>query len=111
MKTGKRKTTKEIELPKQGRIRTLGKKENYKYFRILEANTIKREEMKGKKNKKRVLQKKKEVSRNQYLPKKSFKRDKHPGSLPCKILWTILKTNKRNFFFLLCLMVYQLFLG
>ena len=38
--------TEEIELPKQVKIRTLGEKETYKYFRIFETETIKEVEMK-----------------------------------------------------------------
>ena len=32
-----------IELPNQGKIRTLGERETYKYLEILEADTIKQE--------------------------------------------------------------------
>ena len=35
-----------MELPNQEKIRILGKKETYKYFGILEADTIKQVEMK-----------------------------------------------------------------
>ena len=48
MKTGKRHLTDGMELPNQGKIRTLGKKETYKYLGILEADTIKQVEMKEK---------------------------------------------------------------
>ena len=44
-------------------IRTLGEKETYKYLGILEADTIKQVEMKEKKKKKRVSQKKQEITR------------------------------------------------
>ena len=46
----KRKTTPygQIELLNQDKIGTLGEKETYKYLWILEANTIKQEEMKEK---------------------------------------------------------------
>ena len=37
-----------IELPNQKRIRTLGERENLKYLEIVEADTIKQAEMKGK---------------------------------------------------------------
>ena len=40
MKNGKRQMTEEIELINQDKIRTLGEKETYKYFVILEADTI-----------------------------------------------------------------------
>ena len=41
MKSGKRHITDGMELPNQDKIRTLGVKETYKYFGILEADTIK----------------------------------------------------------------------
>ena len=46
MKSGKRHRTEGIELPNQDNIRTLGKKEIYKYFGMLEVDTIKQVEMK-----------------------------------------------------------------
>ena len=46
MKSRKRETMEGIELPNQERIRTIGEKENNKYFGILEAGTIKQTEMK-----------------------------------------------------------------
>ena len=45
---GKKETTEGIELPNLESIRTLGKKENYKYFRILAVDTIKQTEIKVK---------------------------------------------------------------
>ena len=47
MKSGKRQIIEGIDVPNQERIRTLGKKENYKYLGILEAEAIKQTEMKG----------------------------------------------------------------
>ena len=47
-KSGKRHLTNGMELPNQDKIRTLGEKETYKYLGILEADTIKQVEMKGK---------------------------------------------------------------
>ena len=38
-----------IELPNQKKIRTLGKKQTYKYLQILEADSIKQVEIKEKK--------------------------------------------------------------
>ena len=46
MKSRKRHMTEGMELPNHEKIRTLGQKETYKYFGILEAETIKQEEMK-----------------------------------------------------------------
>ena len=51
MKSGKLKMTEGIELPNQGKIRTLREKETYKYMGILEPDTIKHAEMKEKRKK------------------------------------------------------------
>ena len=48
MKSGKRHLTDGMELPNQDKIRTLTENETYKYLGILEADTIKQEEMKDK---------------------------------------------------------------
>ena len=48
MKSGKRHITDGMELPNQDKIRTLGENETYKYWGILEANTIKQVERKDK---------------------------------------------------------------
>ena len=48
MKSGKRLRTDRMELPNQEEIRTLAEKETYKYFGILDADTIKQVEMKDK---------------------------------------------------------------
>ena len=48
MKSAKRHLTDGMELPNQDKIRTLGEKEMYKYFGILEADTLKQVEMKEK---------------------------------------------------------------
>ena len=40
MKSGKRQMMEGIELPSQRKIRTIGKKDTYKYLGILKANTI-----------------------------------------------------------------------
>ena len=47
-KSGKRHMTDGMELQNQNKIRTLGENETYKYLGILEADTIKQVEMKGK---------------------------------------------------------------
>ena len=47
-KNGKWQMTEGIELPNQGKIRTLWEMETYKYFGILERDTIKQSEMKEK---------------------------------------------------------------
>ena len=46
MKSGKRHRTEEMELPNKDKIRTLVENETNKYVSILEADTIKQEEMK-----------------------------------------------------------------
>ena len=48
MKSGKQYMTEGVELPNQVVIRTRGEKENYKLLVILEADTIKKQEMKEK---------------------------------------------------------------
>ena len=47
-KSGKRDITDGTKLPNQDKIRTLEEKETYKYLGILEADTIKQEEIKEK---------------------------------------------------------------
>ena len=46
MKSVKQQMTEGIEQPNQGKIRTLREKETYKYFGLLEADTVKQAEMK-----------------------------------------------------------------
>ena len=48
MISDKRHLIGQMELPSQDKIRTLGKKETYKYLRIFKADTIKQVEMKDK---------------------------------------------------------------
>ena len=48
MISSKRHITDGMELPNQDKIRTLEEKETYKYLGLLEADTIKQEEMKEK---------------------------------------------------------------
>ena len=48
MKSGKRHRTDGIELQNQDKFRTLAENETYKYLGILEADTIKRVDMKDK---------------------------------------------------------------
>ena len=50
-----------MKLPNQNKMRTLREKEKYKYFGILEADTIKQEKMKEK-NIKLIFQKKQKVT-------------------------------------------------
>ena len=53
MKSGKRHLIDGMQLLNQNKIRTLGEKETYKYFGILEADTNKQVDMKEK-NKERI---------------------------------------------------------
>ena len=55
MKSGKRHMTKGVELPNQVVIKTLKKKDTYKYLGILEADTIKHSKRKKKNKKKEYL--------------------------------------------------------
>ena len=94
-KIGKGEITVGTELPNQERDRTLREKENYKFLRILEPDTVKQVKMKKKKKKK---EKKKSAPQmngktfwNQALQQKSHWRNKHSDN---KILGTIPKIGK-----------------
>ena len=50
-KKQQRETTERVELPNQESLKTLGEKENCKYLGILEADTIKKTDIKKKKKK------------------------------------------------------------
>ena len=63
MKSGKRQMTKGIKLLNQQKIKALGEKETYKYLGILEAETKRQVEMKGKKLK-RVPQENEKTTRD-----------------------------------------------
>ena len=68
MKSGKRQLTDRKELPNKGKIKTLAKKETYKYLGILEADTIKQVEMKEYLRRTRKLRETKlSYQRNKYL--------------------------------------------
>ena len=62
MKTGKKEKVEEIKLRNQESMRTLEEKENYKYKKMLKADTIKQAKMKGKKEKKIESQKNEKAS-------------------------------------------------
>ena len=89
----KNQTSEEIELPNKERIRTFGKKENYKNLGILKVDPIKQAGDKRKYDK-RVSQTNDKTSRNQALLQKSHQTDKHMDSPSCKMLGTILKMDK-----------------
>ena len=66
MKSWKRDFTDRIKLQNQDKIRTLGKKETYKYLGILEADTIKQEKMKEK-LRKNISEEPESYSRQNYI--------------------------------------------
>ena len=82
MKSGKRHITEQVELPIQVVIRTLGEKEAYKYLVILEADTIKQQEMKEKIKKEERKLKKEEIK---------FKKKPENCSRQNSIAWTLSK--------------------
>ena len=72
MKREKRETVEGIELPNEEMVRTLGKNENYKYLRILEADTMKQAEMKEKIRKDYLKRKRKLSSAAEILSKRQI---------------------------------------
>ena len=91
MKSGKRHMTEGVEIPNQVVIRTLWEKVTYKLLGILEAGTIKQEEMKEKKIKKSIS----EVWEN-YRRQKYIARRVSISCPPFKILGTILEEDLRR---------------
>ncbi len=77
MKSGKRYLTDGIELPNQDKIRTLAENETYKYYGILEANTIKQVEMKNNIQKEYLRRTRKLLETK--LSQKRYRRNKYPG--------------------------------
>ena len=69
IKSRKRQRTKGIELPNQGKIRTLGEKKTYNYLKILEVDTIKHAEMKEKFFKINTLGEQENYSKYNYIAK------------------------------------------
>ena len=72
MKNGKRLLTDGMELLNQDMSRTLGEKETYKYFGILEADTIKQVEMKEK-SRKNISREPKSYLRQNYVAENLLK--------------------------------------
>ena len=66
MKSGKWHTMEGVERPSQVKIRTLGKKETFKYLGILDADTIKQIEMKEK-NEEIISQNNQKTTRDKIL--------------------------------------------
>ena len=94
MKNGKRNITERVEHPNQV-IRMLGEKETHKYLGILEADTIKQQEMKENFFK-RVSLKSQKITRDKTLLQEPCQRDKYLGCPPGKILETILEVDQRR---------------
>ena len=72
IKNGKRQMTKEVERPNQEKIKTLGEKETYKYFRIFEVDIVKQVEKKGK-IKKSTSRERENYSKSNYIAETSSK--------------------------------------
>ena len=88
-----RNRTDKSKKKKKRRLRTLAEKENYKYLGIVEADTIKQEEMKGKIRIDKI-QTNKKTSGNQTLQQKWNQRNKHLGCHAWKVQGNIVKMDK-----------------
>ena len=93
MKSEKRKIAEGKELPNQKSTRTFEEKENFKYLRILEADTIKQTEMKEK-VRKEIAKRTRKLLETKLCRRNLFKGTKTWVVPFCKILSTILKMNK-----------------
>ena len=83
MRSGKQHTTERIEPPNKEKVKTIGKKETYKYFVILEVDTIKEVEIKKKKEKRK---KKEYFSRTRkLLETKLYSRSHIKGINTCTV--------------------------
>ena len=78
MKSGKRHINDGMELPNQDKIRTLGKKEPYKYLVILKGDIIKQEEIKDKIQKDYLRRTRKPLEKK-TLVQKPYQIDKYLG--------------------------------
>ena len=88
MRSEKQHMAERIELSSQEKIRTLGEKKTYKYLGILDADTIKQEELK-----KKIPHENEKIFRNQTIEKKSHQRDIHSWPF---IKWTREKRQQMN---------------
>ena len=68
--------------------------ETYKFFGILESDTINHVEVKEKK--KRIPKENEKTTRNQTIKQKSCQKDKYQDCTPHNILGTILKVDERK---------------
>ena len=91
MNSGKRENVEGIGLSNQKSVRTLWQKENYNYLGKLKVDTFKQAEMKGKKE---YLKKTRKLYETKFWSRNLMKGINTQSSLPCEILWTILKMNK-----------------
>ena len=84
-----------VEQSNQVIIRSLREKETYKFWGIMEADTIKKVEMKAK-FKKEYFRRTKKTTRDKSLSQESCQKDKSLGRPPHKILGTILEVDQRR---------------
>ena len=80
MKSGKRHMPDGMELSNHEKIRTLGENETYKYFGILEADTIKQVQIKDKIQKEYLRRTRKLLDKT--LQQKPHQRNKYLGCVP-----------------------------
>ena len=93
-KNGKRHMTDKMELQNYENIRTLREKETYIFLEILEADTIKQDDMKEKELRKSISGELENNLRQNYIvPNKS---DKYIGRPPRKVFGTILEVDQRR---------------
>ena len=90
MKIDKQHITDGMELTNQDKIRTLGEKETYKYFVILETDTIKLIEMKEN-IKKRIFQANQKATRDKTIQQKTYQRNKYMDCILVRYLGPCLK--------------------
>ena len=80
IKSEKRETTEGIEQPYGKSIRRIGKKKNYKFFGMLEANTTKQAEMKEKTRKEKP-QKNKKIPETKFC-NRNFTKERNTWPVP-----------------------------
>ena len=93
MKNGKRHIREGVDLPNQIVFRMLWEEKIYKYLGILEADTIKQQEMK---KKLRVSQKSQKITRHKTLQQEPWERIEYLGCPHRKILGAILEVDQRR---------------
>ena len=93
-KSGKQLVINGIVPPNQEKIRTLGEKETYKYFGILEADTIKQVEMKDK-IQKEYLKRTKKLLNKKTIFLKLYQMNKYLGCTPLLYIQDIVEEGWR----------------